>query len=173
MAAEPSTIRLLALDADGVLTDGSIYLDDEGRETKRFNIRDGFGIRLWQRLGFRAAIITGRSGKALQHRAAELGITHIMQGVEDKAAAFAELLVRLDLSREQAAYMGDDWPDLRVMASVGYAIAPSDADPRVLDAAAHITKRPGGHGAVREAVEHLIRAKGLMDRALGLYDAPD
>jgi 3-deoxy-D-manno-octulosonate 8-phosphate phosphatase (KDO 8-P phosphatase) len=165
-----SSITLLAMDVDGVLTDGSIYLDDLGHETKRFNVRDGFAIRLWQRLGFHAAIITGRSGEALKHRAAELGVGHLMQGVEDKAAAMADLLARLRLSWDQAAYMGDDWPDLRVMRKSALAIAPADADPRILDLAGLVTRRPGGHGAVREAIDHLIRAKGLLDRAAAMYD---
>jgi len=173
MRPDPSlAIQLLAFDVDCVLTDGSIYIDDLGHETKRFNVRDGLAIRVWQRLGFAAAIITGRTGRAVQHRAAELGVADLVQGVENKAAAMDDLLDRLKLSPAQAAYMGDDWPDLGVMRRVGYAIAPADADPRVLAAAALVTKRGGGRGAVREAVEHLICAKGLMDRALALYDEP-
>jgi 3-deoxy-D-manno-octulosonate 8-phosphate phosphatase (KDO 8-P phosphatase) len=165
-------IVLLGMDVDGVLTDGSIYLDDLGHETKRFCVRDGFAIGLWQRLGFHAAIVTGRSGEAVKHRAAELGLRHVMQGVQDKAAAMGELLARLGLAWEQAAYMGDDWPDLRVMRRAGLAIAPADADSRVLDMAGLVTRRGGGRGAVREAIEHLIRAKGLMDRAVSMYDGP-
>jgi 3-deoxy-D-manno-octulosonate 8-phosphate phosphatase (KDO 8-P phosphatase) len=171
--ADPSPILLLGLDVDGVLTDGSIQIDDLGHETKRFNVRDGFALKLWQKLGFHTAIITGRSGKAVEHRARELGILHVAQGVGDKAAAMDDLLGQLSLTRAQAAYLGDDWPDLKVMRRVGYAMAPSDADPRVLDMAAFVTRRPGGHGAVREAVEHLVRAKGLMEQALRMYDEPD
>lgn len=167
-----AAIQLLALDVDGVLTDGSISIDDLGHETKRFNVRDGFAIRVWQRLGFAAAIITGRSGQAVKHRAAELGIEHVVQGCGDKAAAMAELLARLGLSPEQAAYMGDDWPDLRVMRRVGLAIAPADADPRVRAVAGMMTERRGGHGAVREAIERLIEAKGLLERAAAMYDEP-
>lgn len=172
MPSAPDKIMLLAMDVDGVLTDGSIYLDDPGHETKRFNVRDGFAIRLWQRLGFTAAIITARAGRAVQHRAKELGIEHLLQGVEDKATAMDDLLRRLDLSPDQAADIGDDWPDLRVMRRVGYAIAPADADPWVREGAALVTRLPGGHGAVREAIEHLIGAKGLIGRARALYDEP-
>lgn len=165
-------IELLAFDVDGVLTDGSIYIDDLGHETKRFNVRDGFAIRVWQKLGFAAAIITGRRGEAVKHRAAELGIGHVVQGCGDKAAAMGELLAKLGLSPERAAYMGDDWPDLRVMRRVGLAIAPADADPAVKEIAGMVTERAGGHGAVREAVERLIEAKGLMARARAMYDEP-
>src|SRR5690606_35818039 len=141
-------------------------------ETKRFHVRDGFAIRLWQRLGFTSAIITGRSGQAVQHRARELGVEHLVQGCDDKAAAMQTLLERLGLTPDRAAYMGDDWPDLRVMRRVGLAIAPADAVERVRQIAGLVTERPGGRGAVREAIERLIEAKGLMDRALGLYDEP-
>lgn len=158
------------MDVDGVLTDGSIHLDDAGVETKRFNIRDGFGIRLWQALGFGTGIITGRSGLAVQHRARELGIGHVIQGSGDKAAALAGLVAKTGITPDRIAYIGDDWPDLPVLRRVGYPMAVADADPRVLELAAFTATRPGGAGAVREAIEHLIRAKGLMDRALKLYD---
>jgi 3-deoxy-D-manno-octulosonate 8-phosphate phosphatase (KDO 8-P phosphatase) len=167
---DPAAVQLLALDVDGVLTDGSIYLDDEGNETKRFNIRDGFGVRLWQRLGFQVAVVTGRPGKALRHRAAELGIRQVVQGCSDKAAALRGILTEAGLSLAQAAFLGDDWPDLCVMREVGYPMAVADADPLVRAAAAFTTAARGGQGAVREAVEHLIAAKGLMPRARALYD---
>jgi 3-deoxy-D-manno-octulosonate 8-phosphate phosphatase (KDO 8-P phosphatase) len=166
----PERIELLGLDVDGVLTDGSIYLDDDGRETKRFNVRDGFGIRLWQKMGFRVAIITGRSGRAVQHRAAELGIELLTQGAADKVAAAEALAEETGLRLDQMAYLGDDWPDLRILRRVGYPMAVADANPRVLAVSAFTTTRPGGHGAAREAVEHLLHAKGLLDRALKLYD---
>ena len=104
MTANPATITLLALDVDGVLTDGSILIDDDGRETKRFNIRDGFGLRLWARLGFHTAIVTGRSGAALQHRAAELGISEIIQGSKDKSAALDELIARTGVDAAKIAF---------------------------------------------------------------------
>jgi 3-deoxy-D-manno-octulosonate 8-phosphate phosphatase (KDO 8-P phosphatase) len=170
MAADPSTIRLLALDVDGVLTDGSILINDAGQETKRFNIRDGFGLRLWARLGFHTVIITGRSGPALQHRAAELNISDIVQGCTDKGAALESLAARTGLNLREMAFLGDDWPDICALTRVGYPMAVADAAPEVLSVAAYITRRPGGRGAVREAVEHLITAHGLMDRARALYD---
>jgi 3-deoxy-D-manno-octulosonate 8-phosphate phosphatase (KDO 8-P phosphatase) len=165
-----AAVELLILDVDGVMTDGSIYLDDDGRETKRFHVRDGFGIKLWQKLGLRVAIITGRSGRVVQHRARELGITLVIQGAADKSAALDDLLGRAGLSTAQTAYLGDDWPDLGPMKRVAYPMAVADADGRILAAAVYTTTRPGGHGAVREAIDHLIGAKGLLDRARGLYD---
>jgi 3-deoxy-D-manno-octulosonate 8-phosphate phosphatase (KDO 8-P phosphatase) len=165
-----AAIQLLALDVDGVLTDGSIYLDDLGHETKRFHARDGFGLRLWQQLGFGVAIITGRSGKALQHRLNELGITHCVQGCKDKAAGLADILAATNLSIVQTAYLADDWPDLCLLRKVAYPMAVADADPLVREAAAFTTTTKGGHGAVREAIDHLIAAKGLLPRARALYD---
>jgi 3-deoxy-D-manno-octulosonate 8-phosphate phosphatase (KDO 8-P phosphatase) len=163
------SIQLLALDVDGVLTDGSIYIDDLGHETKRFNVRDGFGIRLWQRLGFTIAIITGRSGHAVQHRMKELDVGHLFQGVSNKAEALSELVARTGLQPHQIAYLGDDWPDLCIMRRVGYPMAVADADQRVRQLAAFITEAAGGQGAVRQAIDHLIQAKGLMEQALELY----
>lgn len=163
-------IELLILDVDGVLTDGSIMLDDLGHESKRFNVRDGFGIKLWQRLGFHCAIITGRTGRAVLHRAAELRIPHIIQGSKDKGQAAADLAAKLGLSLDRAACLVDDWPDLAMMKRVAYPMCVADADARVKRAAAYTTKAAGGHGAAREAIEHLLSAKGLMEQALRLYD---
>ena len=163
-------VELLILDVDGVLTDGSIYLDDLGHETKRFNVRDGFGIKLWQKLGFTVAIVTGRAGRAVLHRVAELGIQQVIQGAKDKSASLDELAKRNGLALEKIACLGDDWPELSMMKRVGYPMGVADADPRVREAAAFVTKAVGGHGAAREAIEHLIMAKGLMEKALKFYD---
>lgn len=163
-------VRLLVLDVDGVMTDGSIMLDDRGVETKRFNVRDGFAIKLWQKLGFTCAIITGRSGSAAKHRAIELGIEHLVQGSSHKGRALQELLRELGLEATQAAFLGDDWPDLPAMRVAGYPMAVADAEPDVRAIARFVTTRPGGRGAVREAVEHLLSAAGLMERARSLYD---
>ena len=159
-------IRLLVLDVDGVLTDGSIHIDDHGHETKVFNVRDGFGMRLWQSLGFELAVITGRTGRVVQHRMAELGVKHLVQGADDKAGALAGIIEATGIPAREAACIGDDWPDIPLLNLVGYPMAVADADPRVKEVAAFVTEAPGGRGAVREAVEHLIRAKGLMDKAL-------
>ncbi len=166
----PSDLALLALDVDGVLTDGSIYISDDGQETKRFHVRDGFALNVCRKLGFKVAIITGRSGQALRHRAAELGIEHVIQGASDKGAALDALAKTTGVKPARMAYVGDDWPDLPVMKRVGYPMAVADADPRIRALAAFVTTRPGGHGAVREAVEHLLTRLGRIDEALRLYD---
>ncbi len=162
-------IDLLCLDVDGVMTDGSINLDDGGVETKRFHVRDGTGIRIWTRLGYHLALITGRSGEALGHRAAELDIRHVIQASTDKARSLQELLDELSLTPSQAAILGDDLPDLPMMRKAGYAMAVADAVEEVQQAAAFVTTRAGGDGAVREAVEHLLRAKGRWGEAVDLY----
>jgi 3-deoxy-D-manno-octulosonate 8-phosphate phosphatase (KDO 8-P phosphatase) len=159
---------MLVMDVDGVMTDGSILLDDHGRETKRFNVRDGAGLRAWTGLGFTAAVITGRAGTALQHRMAELGIADVIQGSRTKGAALAALCAHRGVNLAHVAYLGDDWPDLAAMRLVGYPIAVGDADNFVKSAAAHVTAAPGGRGAVREAIEHLLGAKGLTERAAEL-----
>ncbi len=164
-----NNIELLCLDVDGVMTDGSINLDDHGVETKRFNTHDGLGRRVWQKRGYYVAIITGRKGMAVAHRARELGIEHVIMGSPDKAAALEEVLSRLGLTAAEAAMLGDDLPDLPIMSKAGYAMAVADAASEVRSAAAFVTTRPGGHGAVREAVEHLLKAKGRWDEAIGLY----
>lgn len=163
-------IELLILDVDGVLTDGSVLFDDHGVETKRFHVRDGTGLRLWLKLGLQAAVITGRSSMALRHRCNELGITHVLQGSANKLKDFGGLLNDLGLVASQAAMVGDDLPDLPVMKMCGYPIAVADAAVDVREAAAHVTMRPGGHGAVREAIEHLLHEKGRWDEAKELFE---
>lgn len=163
-------VRLLAMDADGVLTDGSINIDDLGHETKCFSVRDGFGLRVWREMGFHAAIITGRGGSAIEHRARELKIPHLCRDAGDKCAALGGVLRELNLRAEEVAFLGDDWPDLKVMALCGYPMAVADAEEAVARAAVFRTRRAGGHGAVRDAVEHLLASRGLMERALGMYD---
>jgi 3-deoxy-D-manno-octulosonate 8-phosphate phosphatase (KDO 8-P phosphatase) len=167
---DPTPVSLLVLDADGVLTDGSIWLDAVGNESKRFDIKDGFALTLWRRMGFRCAIITGRTSGAMAARARELGVDLLAQGAPDKARELDRVMAEAGVRPEQCAYMGDDWPDLAPMDMVGYPMAVADADPAVRARAAYVTHAAGGRGAVREAVEHLLRAKGLMERARALYD---
>jgi YrbI family 3-deoxy-D-manno-octulosonate 8-phosphate phosphatase len=165
-------LELLVLDVDGVLTDGLVHIDGRGTETKTFHTRDGLGLRLWQKLGMHVAIITGRAGMPVQHRARELGIRHVRQGVRDKHRELGALLNDLGLLAAQAAVIGDDLPDLPMMRQAGYPIAVADAAPEVRAAAAFVTQQPGGHGAVREAIEHLLKARGQWDDALALFDTP-
>ena len=163
-------IALLCLDVDGVMTDGHIVIDDHGWESKRFHVRDGSGLRLWLRMGGHVAVITGRSGMALRHRAEELGIRHIIQGSQDKVADYAELLTDLRLQPSQGAVLCDDLPDLPLMRAAGYPMAVADAAPEVRAAATWVTTRPGGHGAVREAIEHLLKMQERWDDALALFE---
>ncbi len=170
MTDPAARVILLSLDVDGVLTNGSINLDDLGRETKRFHVRDGFGISTWRRLGYHTAIITGRQGMAVHHRATEMGIDTVIQGRPDKRQAFDVMLKQLDVHPEQVAHIGDDLPDLPVMRRCGYPIAVADAVSEVRDAASFVTVRPGGHGAVREAVEHLLQSRDQWSGVVDSYD---
>jgi len=165
----PADAKLIILDVDGCLTDGSIYLDANGNETKRFNIKDGLAIATWMRLGFEIVIITGRTSGSLEARCKELGIDNLHQGVKDKGAKLSEVLTGLGISLEETAAMGDDWNDLPVLERVGFSMCPADAVREVQVAANLVCKAPGGHGAVREAIEHLIDAKGLRESALSHY----
>ncbi|MBX3387274.1 MAG: HAD hydrolase family protein [Phycisphaeraceae bacterium] len=167
--ADLASIRLIGLDVDGVLTDGSIMLDDQGREIKRFNVRDGLGITAWQRLGFHVAVITRRSGGAVDHRMRELGVANVVQGSRDKGRAMTEIADRLGVPLNESAFVGDDWADLPAMSSVGLAVAVSDADERVRRTAALVLACRGGRGAVRELIDRLIEAKGLTERAVALF----
>lgn len=172
MSGAPA-VRLLVLDVDGVLTDGSIVYDDAGRELKTFSVRDGLAIKLWQRAGFRCAIITGRGGGAVERRARELGIDLVRQASPDKASDLRAIAAEAGVPLDHTAFMGDDWPDLGAMRICAYPICPADADREVAGAAAFRTAAPGGRGAVREAVEHLLEAKGMLRDALRLYDSAD
>lgn len=154
-----SALKLLVLDVDGVLTDGSVIYDNNGGETKAFNIKDGLGIKLLQAAGIDVAIITGRRSPMVERRAAELGITQLIQGREDKLAALKQLLEELSLKLEQVAYMGDDLPDLSAIQSVALGCCPADAARDVRAAANWVASTAGGHGAVRELAEQLLHSR--------------
>lgn len=159
----PEEIELIVLDVDGVLTDGSINLHDDGSETKRFSVRDGYGIKAWINAGFPLAIITARAGESLLHRCRTLGIDEqlIFQGSKNKSEALDRVLEHTGKSLAQTAYMGDDWPDLCALKRVALPMTVADAEPEVLEAAAFVTERKGGCGAVREAIAMILTAKGL------------
>ena len=152
-------IKLLVLDVDGVLTDGRLWFGAEGETFKVFHVRDGAGIKALQAAGVSVAIISGRSSPAVARRAAELGIRHVRQGAEDKAAALGEVLRATGVAASFTACIGDDTPDLAVMALVALPIAVADAHPSVLAAAQHVTRLGGGRGAVREICDLLIEAR--------------
>jgi 3-deoxy-D-manno-octulosonate 8-phosphate phosphatase (KDO 8-P phosphatase) len=159
-------VRLLALDVDGVLTDGRIYYDDRGAETKAFSTRDGLGLRLLAENGILLALITARQSEIVARRAANLGITHVYQGRDNKLEAFHHLLGDTGLDESAACYAGDDWLDIPVLDRVGLAVTVADADPVVRGRVHWVTSRPGGHGAVREICDLLLAAQDLDEPAL-------
>jgi 3-deoxy-D-manno-octulosonate 8-phosphate phosphatase (KDO 8-P phosphatase) len=163
LAARCAPIELLIADVDGVLTDGVIAIGADGSEVKRFHVRDGLGYALWHRAGKQSAILSGRRAAAVERRAAELSIAHVLQGHGAKAGPFRELVGRLGLKPRQVCYVGDDLPDLPVLRAVGLAACPVDAVAEVRGAVHLIARTPGGRGAVREVVEVILRSQGKWD----------
>jgi len=152
-----------------VLTDGGVTWGNDGIEQKTFHIRDGLGLRLWQRAGGRTGIVTGRASRIVQLRAEELGIEIVRQGVEDKLGCAEGILADCGLAWDRVAYVGDDLPDLAVIRRAGVGIAVADACPEARRAAAWVTGLPGGRGAVREVVERMLRARGSWDGIVSRY----
>jgi 3-deoxy-D-manno-octulosonate 8-phosphate phosphatase (KDO 8-P phosphatase) len=161
-------IELLVADVDGVLTDGVIAVDDQGVETKHFHVRDGLAFGLWHRAGKQAAILSGRRAAAVDRRAVELKIAHVLQGHEQKAAPFQALIEGLGLAPFQVCFVGDDLPDLPVLLAVGLAACPADAVAEVKGAAHLITRALGGRGAVREIVEVILKSQGKWNDLIAL-----
>ncbi|MDN5450293.1 MAG: 3-deoxy-manno-octulosonate-8-phosphatase KdsC [Enterobacterales bacterium] len=161
-------IRLVICDVDGVLSDGLIYMGNNGEELKAFNVRDGYGIRCLITEGIHVAIITGRQSKLVADRAATLGIEHLYQGQSDKLIAFEKILSDLNLQPNQVAYIGDDLIDWPVMAKVGLSVAVADAHPILLQRAQYVTRIVGGRGAVRELCDLILQSQGKLDEAKGL-----
>ena len=156
-------IRLILSDVDGVMTDGSIVLDNSGIETKSFHVRDGLGIKLWQKAGFHFGILTARNSQIVKLRAAELGIALVRQGFSEKLPAAREMMQSLQIKPSETCYIGDDLQDLPVMFDVGLSVAVSDAAAEVLSVAKWSLKTPGGRGALRELIERLLRAKSRWE----------
>lgn len=156
-------ISLLLLDVDGVLTTGQVIYNDNGEETKVFDVRDGLGLRLLMEAGIKVGIITGRRSLALVHRCNNLGITLLRDGIRDKAAALENILQETGVPASQTAFVGDDLPDLPVLRRVGVPIAVGDAHDLVKQAAAWTTSARGGRGAVREISERILKARGDWD----------
>jgi 3-deoxy-D-manno-octulosonate 8-phosphate phosphatase (KDO 8-P phosphatase) len=162
-------IKLAIFDVDGVMTDGRLIFGDDGQEYKAFNSLDGHGLKMLQSTGVEIAIITGRSSSVVAHRARNLGIAHLYQGVDNKLAAFQILLAKLQLEPEHTAYMGDDVIDLPIMIRCGLAIA-VPAAPAVVRQHAHFTTHlSGGNGAVREACEFIMQTQGSYDGVIAHY----
>jgi YrbI family 3-deoxy-D-manno-octulosonate 8-phosphate phosphatase len=170
VAQRCQAIELLLSDVDGVLTDGRVIINNQGIETKQFHIRDGLGIRLWQRSGGRFGLITGRSSHVVKLRAVELDIAIVRQGVDDKLAVTQSLLQELQLKPEQVAYIGDDLPDLPVVRFVGLGVAVADACAELKQSAHHITTAAGGAGAVRETIELILKAQRRWDDLVQSYE---
>jgi 3-deoxy-D-manno-octulosonate 8-phosphate phosphatase (KDO 8-P phosphatase) len=168
--ARARDIKLLALDVDGVLSDGRVIYASDGSELKAFNIKDGLGIKLLQRAGITVAIITGRRSAVVGRRAAELGITHLLEGREDKLCALRELSVSLGLGLAECAYMGDDLPDLSAVRAAGLGLTVADAAAEVRAAADWCSDATGGAGAVREACEWLLRQRGAWPDVIAEFD---
>ncbi|MDO8812124.1 MAG: HAD family hydrolase [Gallionella sp.] len=162
-------IRLIAFDVDGVMTDGGLYYSDSGEEFKRFNSLDGHGLKMLHASGVEIAIITGRTSRCVEARALNLGIKHVYQGVENKLETMVGLLDKLELTRDTAAYMGDDVVDLTVMRHVGLSISVPESPRLVREHSDYVTQHSGGHGAVREACELIMSAQGTLDAQLAPY----
>ncbi len=162
-------IELIVADVDGVLTDGRVVVDNQGIETKQFHIRDGMGVRLWQKAGYHFGVITARSSHVVKVRAAELNIEIVRQGTGNKLATTREIMAELGLDAHQVCYIGDDLPDLPVVRVAGLGIAVADACEELCRAAHHVTHAAGGAGAVREVVELILKAQRRWDDVIQPY----
>ena len=165
-ADKAKNIKLLILDVDGVLTDGKLFFDEQGKEYKAFNARDGLGIKLLQKVGIRVAVISGRSSKPVALRMEMLGIDLVYLGQSDKGHAFREIIAKAGCTPEQAAHVGDDLIDLPVLNQVGLAIAVQDANEQILPYVDWQTRLPGGDGAVREVCDYILHVQGKMPELL-------
>jgi len=162
-------LRMMLTDVDGVLTDGGVLIDNQGVESKVFHIRDGLGVRLWQRAGYEFGIVTGRTSHVVQLRAGELGVELVRQGVQDKLTVVRQLVEERGFEMHQLCYIGDDLPDLPVIAACGFGVAVVDATEEVRQAAAHITHVRGGRGAVRETIETILKHQHRWDDLIAGY----
>ena len=168
-------LKAAIFDVDGVLTDGRLYIDEAGERVKAFHVQDGHGLKLLLQGGIVPIVITGRDSPAVRRRIADLGLPHARYGARDKLAAASELLAALGIEWADTAAMGDDWPDLPLLARAAFAVAPPDAHTEARALAHHVTQARGGHGAVRECCDLLLMAAGryatLLDGQLGTLDS--
>ncbi len=163
-------VKLLILDVDGVLTDGRIIVDDAGLESKEFYARDGHGLKMLMRTGIDVVLLTGRRSRVVEHRAADLGIGEVHQGILNKAEVFPGILQRRNLAPEEVAFVGDDVVDIPVLRRVGFPVAVADAVPEARRIADYVTVREGGRGAVREVCEVILRAQGRWAEVAARYE---
>ncbi len=166
LARRAARVRMVALDVDGVLTDGRLYFGARGEALKAFDVRDGFGIRLLRDAGIGVAFITGRTSRIVAARARELGVDRVLQGQRDKRATLMRLLGEAGIEAEGCAYMGDDWPDLAALSAVGFAATVADAPDEVRRRVHWVAPSPGGRGAVRDLARLLLRAQGRFEDLL-------
>jgi len=172
LAEHCEKIELILSDVDGVMTDGGIYIHDDGQQLVKFHIRDGMGVRLWREAGKRFGIVTGRKLEAIRRRAADLWLDIVRLGIDDKLPAIDELAGELGFTREQVAYIGDDLLDLKTIQAVGFGVAVADGVEDVRRAAKYVTSVRGGHGAVREVIEVILKNTGRWDEVLTRYRSP-
>lgn len=170
--ARAQKIRLLVCDVDGVLTDGQLLFGPDGEALKVFHARDGLGFTAAHRVGLKTALLTGRQSEMVRRRGMELSITEISQGAADKVARLGELAERHEITLAEIGYIGDDLNDLAVMEQVGLACAVADAADEVRTAAHFVTLRGGGHGAVREVIELVLKAQGKWDAVVRSFSQP-
>jgi len=165
-----SNIKLLAMDVDGVLTDGTVIISSDGSESKTFNLLDGHGIRMWRKAGLRAALISGRESAVTKQRANEMEIDFVYQPCQQKLACFEKLLADSQLEPKNIAYIGDDVLDIPIIRRAGFGVAVANAVDELKSCAHYVTSRTGGNGAVREVVEYILKNTGqwtaLMERYL-------
>jgi len=161
IAERARSVRLAIFDVDGVMTDGTLYIGAQGESFKAFNILDGHGMKMLRSAGIATAIISGRSSEAVERRAAELAVSHVVQGCADKVASFEALRVQLGVEAAACSFMGDDLPDLAVMRRCGFAVAVANAVEPVKQAAHYVTRACGGRGAVREFCDLVLGAREL------------
>ena len=166
-------IKMLMLDVDGVMTDGRIIMDDEGRQLKNFNVRDGHGLKIIQRYGIEVVILTGRKSEVVNHRASDLEIKEIYQGALNKKEVFQKILQKHNLAADAVAYMGDDIIDIPVLRQVGFSVAVADAVELVKKSVDYVTKNKGGHGAVRELCEMILQTQGKWPEIAEKYEFTD
>ena len=162
-------IRLAVFDVDGTLTDGKLLMGAGGRELKSFHVADGLGLRMLEKYGIAVALVTARPSRVVQDRARELGLQHVFIGVQNKLACLDAIGARLGIPREEVAFMGDDLPDLRALATVGLAVAPANAHPWVRERVHWRTRLDGGNGAARELCDLILAARDHADAILKDY----
>jgi len=166
-------IKMLILDVDGVMTDGRIIMDDEGRQLKNFDVRDGHGLKIIQRYGIKVVILTGRKSEVVNHRAHDLEIKEIYQGALNKKEVFQKILIKHKLAASAVAFVGDDIIDIPVLRQVGFSAAVADAVDVVKKSVHYITKHKGGRGAVREICEMILQSQGKWQEIAGKYEFLD